>query len=92
MLNGPLKNGTTQLNCGKLPVPIYTTNSMALYGLDKTGGGANLAVGALYINYNNAEETDVVGDFKISRRVATGATAITPKHNCGTGYSRNLRI
>ena len=36
-----------------------------------------MAVGALYINYNNAEASDVVGDFKIHRRVATGNTSIT---------------
>ena len=69
-------NGTTQL-WETTAAPIYTTNQAALYGLDKTGGGANLAVGSLYINYNNAEETAMVGDFKIHRRVSTGATAIT---------------
>ena len=69
-------NGTTQL-WETTAAPIYTTNQAALYGLDKTGGGANLAVGALYINYNNAEETAMVGDFKIHRRVATGNTTIT---------------
>jgi hypothetical protein len=69
-------NGTTQL-WETTAAPIYTTNQAALYGLDKTGGGANLAVGSLYINYNNAEATAMVGDFKIHRRVSTGATAIT---------------
>ena len=69
-------NDTTKL-WETISAPIYTTNQAALYGLYKTGGGANLAVGALYINYNNAELSDVVGDFKIHRRVATGATAIT---------------
>jgi hypothetical protein len=68
-------NNTTQL-WETAAAPIYSTNQAALYGLDKTGGGANLAVGALYINYNNAEDT-IVGDFKIHRRVATGATSIT---------------
>ena len=69
-------NDTTKL-WETTAAPIYATNQAALYGLDKTGGGANLAVGALYINFNNAEETAVVGDFKIHRRVATGATSIT---------------
>ena len=36
-----------------------------------------MAVGALYVNYNNAELSGVVGDFKIHRRQNTGATAIT---------------
>ena len=69
-------NATTKL-WETITAPIYATNQAALYGLDKTGGGANLAVGALYINYNNAEASDVVGDFKIHRRVATGNTSIT---------------
>ena len=69
-------NNTTQL-WETTAAPIYATNQAALYGLDKTGGGANLAVGALYINYNNAEESDMIGDFKIHRRVATGNTTIT---------------
>jgi len=68
-------NATTKL-WETVTAPIYETNQAALYGLDKTGGGANLAVGALYINYNNAEDT-IVGDFKIHRRVATGNTSIT---------------
>ena len=55
-------NATTKL-WETVTAPIYATNQAALYGLDKTGGGVNLAVGALYINYNNAEATDVVGDF-----------------------------
>ena len=69
-------NATTKL-WETITAPIYATNQAALYGLDKTGGGANLAVGALYINYNNAEASAVVGDFKIHRRVATGNTSIT---------------
>ena len=69
-------NGTTKL-WETIAAPIYTTNHAALYNLDKTGGGINLAVGALYVNYNNAELSDVVGDFKIHRRQNTGATAIT---------------
>ena len=69
-------NGTTKL-WETIAAPIYTTNHAALYNLDKTGGGINLAVGALYVNYNNAELSGVVGDFKIHRRQNTGATAIT---------------
>ena len=42
-------NGTTQL-WETTAAPIYTTNQAALYGLDKTGGGANLAVGSLYLS------------------------------------------
>tara|TARA_B100000683_G_scaffold277203_1_gene334462 strand:+ start:3264 stop:6518 length:3255 start_codon:yes stop_codon:yes gene_type:complete len=69
-------NGTTKL-WETVAAPIYTTNQAALFNLDKTGGGINLAVGALYINYNNAEVSPEVADFKIHRRQNTGATTIT---------------
>ena len=68
-------NGTTNL-WEDVEAPMYTDNHTALFNLDKAGGGVNLAVGTLYVNYNNAEETPVVGDFKIHRRVATGNTTV----------------
>ena len=69
-------NGTTNL-WEDVEAPMYTDNHTALFNLDKAGGGVNLAVGTLYVNYNNAEETAVVADFKIHRRVTTGITSIT---------------
>ena len=60
-----------------ISAPIYATNHAALFGLDSTGGGANLAEGALYIQSNVAEDTDPLGTFKIFRKNATGATTIT---------------
>ena len=57
---------------------------MALYNLDKTGGGIVQEAG-VYVNYNNAELSDVVGDFKIARRVAHRCNCNYPQHNCGTG-------
>ena len=55
---------------------MYTDGHTALFNLDKTGGGVNLAVGTLYVNYNNAEESSTVADFKIHRRTNTGNTSI----------------
>jgi hypothetical protein len=68
-------NGTTDL-WEDVTAPIYSTNHSATYNLDKSGGGVNLAVGTLYVNYNNGEITPIAGDFKIHRRVSTGSTKI----------------
>ena len=57
--------------------PMYTTPQGAIYGLDKSGGGANLAAGALYVKTNVDELANPIGNFKIYSRVSTGATSIT---------------
>ena len=57
--------------------PIYTTPEGAIYGLDKTGGGANLALGALYAKVNVDELTNPIGNYKVYTRAAIGATSIT---------------
>jgi hypothetical protein len=57
--------------------PLYSDNHTAIYNLDPTGGGANLPVGALYVKYNDAEDSPVDANFKIYRRRASGRTTIT---------------
>ena len=57
--------------------PLYTTSSGAIYGLDKTGGGANLAAGALYIKTNVDELANPIGNYKVYTRVTAGATSVT---------------
>ena len=57
--------------------PIYANNQSALYALDKSGGGANLAAGSLYVQSNVAEEAVNLATFKIFERAASGATVIT---------------
>jgi hypothetical protein len=74
-------NSTTQL-WEAVEAPIYATNQSALYNLDRTGGGANLAVGTLFTKSNVTENSGVdtfptVADFTIFRRSAVGATTIT---------------
>jgi len=69
-------NGTTNL-WEDIVAPMYSDNHTALFNLDKAGGGLNLAVGTLYVNYNNAEATADIGDFKIHRRVSSASTTIT---------------
>jgi hypothetical protein len=51
------------------------------YGLDKAGGGLNLAAGAVYVKTNEFEDngsdsTPRTADYKIYRRISTGATII----------------
>jgi hypothetical protein len=65
--------------------PIYANSSAALKGLDPTGGGINLAQGALYVKYNVAETLSgtfpAVADFKIYARRSAGPTVITSRTN-----------
>ena len=56
--------------------PIYNTPEAAIYGLDKTGGAANLLAGALYAKVNVDELDDPIGNYKVYSRVAAGATSV----------------
>ena len=66
-------NGTTKL-WEEVPAPIYASNEQALYNLDRVGGGLNLAVGSLYVDWQ--QETDGLIQ-TIMRRESTGSTKIT---------------
>jgi hypothetical protein len=55
---------------------MYSNNAAALYGLDSTGGGANLAIGELFTKTNVANDTQPLGTFTIYRRQAIGATVV----------------
>ena len=61
----------------QVAAPIYATNQAALYAMDKSGGGANLAAGSLYVQTNVAEEAVNLATFKIFERAAAGATIVT---------------
>ena len=74
-------NDTTKL-WETVSAPLHTSNESAIYNLDRTGGGAGLAVGDLFINYGNG--TDEV-DHIIYRREATGSTKVT-----GTAISTGM--
>ena len=66
-------NGTTKL-WEEVSAPIYASNESALYNLDRSGGGRNIAVGDLYVNSGNGT-TEI--DFIIQRRENAGNTTIT---------------
>ena len=63
-------NGNTNL-WEEVSAPVYTSSTLALYNLDRAGGGVNLAVGDLYVNADNG--TDTV-DYKIFRRENSGSS------------------
>ena len=66
-------NDTTKL-WETVSAPLHTSNESAIFNLDKTGGGAGLAVGDLFINYGNgSDEVDHI----IYRRESTGSTKVT---------------
>jgi hypothetical protein len=55
---------------------MYNNNAAALYGLDITGGGVNLAVGELFAKTNVASDAQPLGTFTIYRRQVSGATVV----------------
>ena len=61
------------------PAPLYPTNAAALAGLDQLGGGINLALGTLYVKYNDDEQDPALSNFKIYARKSAGTTVITSK-------------
>jgi hypothetical protein len=63
--------------------PIYENDQSANKALDPAGGGANIAIGALYVQYNVDPELNQLAaynntaTFKVFERFATGQTVIT---------------
>ena len=69
-------NSTTE-SFEEVNAPLYANSTEALYKLDKTGGGSNLAVGQLYAKYNVSEVGPVaLADFKLYRRQSAAPTTI----------------
>lgn len=68
-------NGET-LAWDSVEAPLYPSNEEALYQLDRSGGGASLAAGDLYVQTNVAGDTDPLATFKIFRRESVAPTTI----------------
>jgi hypothetical protein len=72
-------NGATQAFDG-IDAPIYSDAVESLYKLDSLGGGANLAVGTLYVDWTRDASTDEdftgAVSFKIYRRKAAAPLVI----------------
>ena len=63
--------------------PVYSSVAAATYTFDKTGGGANIPVGTVFVesNYdhgdNSSTSTAIIANYKLYRRAAVSPTAIT---------------
>jgi len=62
--------------------PIYENQSTAIYNLDRSGGGANLATDAIFVQFNSPEDSGFDTDpatatFRVWRRAGTGASTVT---------------
>lgn len=73
-------NSSTQV-WETIQAPLYQSAQSAIYNMDKVGGGFNLPIGELYINYNfnedsGLDDTPFAANFKIFRRTAIGETII----------------
>ena len=71
----------------KIESPMYDSNSAALYNLDRTGGGANIAIGSIYAKTNVAADSSPLGTFKLYRRKNVGPTTITSGKITATTFS-----
>jgi hypothetical protein len=63
--------------------PLYASTHAADFGLDRTGGGTNIGVNSLFVQYSASEydgiDPEVAGraEWRIWRRAVKGATSIT---------------
>jgi hypothetical protein len=69
-------NSTTKLWTA-VEAPIYSNNINAIYGLDKAGGGKNIAVGSLYVKSNVTGAAKPLADFTLYKRSRSGDTQAT---------------
>ena len=71
-----------------VPSPIYSSSAAALYGLDRAGGGINLASGAAFVKSNPQGLTPERAGFTIFVRANVGETLIVG----GTTISNQFSI
>lgn len=62
--------------------PLYASGNAALYYLDRSGGGANIPVDSLFVQFNTTENsgfdsTPGTAEFRVWRRANPGATTVT---------------
>ena len=68
-------NGNTNL-WDAIEAPMFESGHAALAGLDKTGGGINLALNSAYVQYNFDETASKQATFRVVRRARVGATVV----------------
>jgi hypothetical protein len=69
-------NNSTEL-WETVAAPLYDSNESAIYELDRSGGGANLSAGDLYVETNVAGDAPPLATFKLKRRRSAAPTVIT---------------
>lgn len=65
----------------QISAPLYASGHAALYFLDRAGGGLNIPVNSLFVQYNSQENsgfdtTPATATFRIWRRSTTGRTYV----------------
>jgi hypothetical protein len=70
-------NGATSSWIQQPITQLYPTNHAAMAALDPIGGGANIAVGQVYVKYNDTETSPALANYKLYQRTSTGATTVT---------------
>lgn len=83
-------NGSTQ-NWTGISAPIYTSTLAAVQKLDSTGG-ANVAVGTLFVESNPDHNAAATAEFKVWRKNATGATSAVTAASATTGTGGTFAI
>jgi hypothetical protein len=61
--------------------PLYETTHAAIYNLDRAGGGTNIPVDSVFVQYNSTEDfgydnTPQTATFRVWRRKVTGQTRV----------------
>jgi hypothetical protein len=70
--------------------PVYASNEDAIYGLDRSGGGKNIARSTLYVQFNVDENTAPEATFTIFRRELPDPTTITSHVIDATTFDNGL--
>ena len=73
-----------------IEAPVYASNEEAIYGLDRAGGGKNIATGTLYVQFNVNEDTNPLATFTIFRREIPDPTVVTSAVIDGTTFANGL--
>ena len=67
----------------KIAAPLYASGHAAIFGLDRSGGGANIAAGTVYCQTNSTESENSFGpeaaDFRLFRKSMQGPNSIISK-------------
>ena len=74
-----------------IEAPVYASNEEAIYGLDRAGGGKNIARGTLYVQFNVNEDTNPLATFTIFRREIPDPTIVTSAVIDGTTFTNNAK-